>query len=142
MQDRMQGDSKLLELTYAAVFGTLFPLFLFAARTFARRSRGLEIAEQVANAFMALRPKYLEAIKANQAQITGLDREHPEVERLAREMVRQHACAWVDFFFFGQREPAVALRNFDRLVGTEYLDGVLAEGKGGILLTAHAGNYE
>ena len=36
MQDRMQGDSKLLELAYAGVFGSLFPLFLFAARSFAR----------------------------------------------------------------------------------------------------------
>ena len=27
----MQGDSKLMELAYAGLFGTLFPLFLFAA---------------------------------------------------------------------------------------------------------------
>ncbi|HEY6051453.1 MAG TPA: hypothetical protein VIZ58_09405, partial [Thermoanaerobaculia bacterium] len=64
MQDRMQGDSKLMELVYAAVFGTLFPLFLFAARTFARRERGHEIADQVSNVFMDLRPKYLDAVKA------------------------------------------------------------------------------
>ena len=142
MQDRMQGDSKVLELVYAALFGTLFPLFLFAARTFARRERGHEIADQVSNAFMELRPKYLEAIKANMAQVTGLTITHPEVDRLARRMVRQHARAWVDFFRFGQRPPEAAMAVFGDFSGMEHLDRVLAEGKGAILLTAHAGNYE
>ena len=138
----MQGDSKLMDLAYAGIFGTLFPLFLFAARSFSRRSRGLEIAEQVANAFMELRPKYLEAVKGNLAQITGLPPEHPDVDRLAREMVRRHACAWVDFFYFGQREPLEALSNFRTLEGAEHLQAALAAGKGAILLTAHAGNFE
>ena len=142
MQDRMQGDSKVTALLYGAVFGTLFPLFKFAARAFSRRERGFEIAAQVANAFMALCPKYLDAIRGNQAQILGLRVDHPEVDRLAREMVRQHACAWVDFFYFGQRDAREALATFDTLEGTEHLDTVLVEGKGAILLTAHAGNFE
>lgn len=142
MQDRMQSDSRLLGLAYGAVFGTLFPLFFFAARSFARRSRGHEIADQVANAFMALRPKYLEAILGNTAQVTGLHPDHPEVGRLAREMVRQHARAWVDFFWFGQREPREALAQFASIEGLERLDGAITEGRGVILLTAHAGNYE
>ncbi|HJW08922.1 MAG TPA: lysophospholipid acyltransferase family protein [Holophagaceae bacterium] len=142
MQDRMQGDSKLMELAYAGVFGTLFPLFLFAARSFSRRSRGFEIAEQVANAFMELRPKYLDAVKANLSQITGLSAAHPEVDRLARSMVRRHACAWVDFFYFGQRDPREAIRNFRSIEGAEHLLGAVEAGKGAILLTAHAGNFE
>ncbi|HJU83067.1 MAG TPA: lysophospholipid acyltransferase family protein [Holophagaceae bacterium] len=142
MQDRMQGDSKLMELAYAGVFGTLFPLFLFAARTFSRRERGFEIAEQVANAFMALRPKYLDSVKGNLARITGHPEGHPEVERLAREMVRRHACAWVDFFYFGQRDPMEAIRNFDSIEGAEHLHAAVEAGRGAILLTAHAGNFE
>ncbi len=142
MQDRMQGHSKLMDLVYGAIFGTLFPLFLFAARTFARRERGHEIADQVSNAFMALRPKYLEAIHANMAQVTGLPLTHPEVDRLARRMVRQHARAWVDFFHFGQRPPDAALARFIAKEGFDHLDRVIQEGKGAILLTAHAGNYE
>ncbi|HTL97684.1 MAG TPA: lysophospholipid acyltransferase family protein [Holophagaceae bacterium] len=142
MQDRMQGDSKLMDLAYAGVFGTLFPLFLFAARTFARRSRGHEIADQVSNAFMALRPKYLEAVKANMAQVTGHAVTHPEVDRLARRMVRQHARAWVDFFYFGQRPPEEALAVFGPYTGTEHLDRIIQAGTGAILLTAHAGNFE
>lgn len=142
MQDRMQSDSRLLGLVYGSVFGALFPLFFFAARSFARRERGHEIADQIANAFMMLRPKYLEAILANTAQVLGLRPTHPEVERTAREMVRQHARAWVDFFFFGQRDPEVALANFASIEGPEKLDEAMAEGHGAILLTAHAGNYE
>ncbi|HET6329333.1 MAG TPA: lysophospholipid acyltransferase family protein [Holophagaceae bacterium] len=142
MQDRMQGDSRLMELVYAAVFGTLFPLFLFAARTFARRERGHEIADQVSNAFMALRPKYLDAVKANMAQVTGHAITHPRVDRLARRMVRQHARAWVDFFYFGQRPAEEALAIFGPYTGTSHLDRILAEGTGAILLTAHAGNFE
>jgi KDO2-lipid IV(A) lauroyltransferase len=142
MQDRMQGDSKLLELAYAGVFGSLFPLFLFAARSFARRSRGHEIADQVSNAFMELRPKYLEAVKGNMAQVTGLPAFHAEVDRLARRMVRQHARAWVDFFFYGQRPPEAALGQLGSFTGMARLEEALSEGKGAILLTAHAGNYE
>ena len=142
MQDRMQSDSRIMDLVYGAVFGSLFPLFHFAARSFARRERGHDIADQVANAFMDLRPKYLDAILGNTAQVMGLKPTHPKVERTARDMVRQHARAWVDFFFYGQRPVAEALAQFASLEGMEYLDDVLAEGKGAILLTAHAGNFE
>lgn len=138
----MQSESRLLGLAYGAVFGTLFPLFHLAARSFARRERGHEIADQVAGAFLALRPKYLEAIQANTAQVLGLRPGHPEVERTARDMVRQHARAWVDFFWFGQRPVAEALAQFSVLEGEAHLDAALAAGRGVILLTAHAGNYE
>jgi KDO2-lipid IV(A) lauroyltransferase len=138
----MQSDSKLLGLLYGAVFGTLFPLFHFAARSFVRRERGHDIADQIANAFMTLRPKYLDAILSNTAQVTGLKPTHPKVDRIARDMVRQHARAWVDFFFYGQRPVAEALAQFASIEGMEGFDATLAEGNGVILLTAHAGNYE
>jgi lauroyl/myristoyl acyltransferase len=142
MQDRMQSDSKLLGLAYGAVFGSLFPLFHFAARSFARRERGHDIADQVAHAFLELRPRYLEAILGNTAQVLGLKPSHPLVERTARDMVRQHARAWVDFFFYGQRPPQEALAQFASIEGADHLDAVLAQGRGAILLTAHAGNFE
>ena len=138
----MQSESRLLGLAYGAVFGTLFPLFHFAARSFARRERGHAIADQIANAFMELRPKYLEAILGNTAQVLGLRPSHPQVDRVARDMVRQHARAWVDFFFYGQRPPEEALAQFASIEGLEHMDAAMAEGGGVILLTAHAGNYE
>jgi lauroyl/myristoyl acyltransferase len=142
MQDRMQSDSKLLGLAYGAVFGSLFPLFFFAARSFSRRERGHDIADQIANAFMAIRPKYLEAIQGNVARVLGLKPSNPEVDRTAREMVRQHARAWVDFFFFGQRPAAAALAEFASIEGLDRMDAAISQGRGVILLTAHAGNYE
>jgi len=142
MQDRMQSESRLLGLVYGAVFGSLFPLFFFAARSFARRERGHEIADQVADAFMALRPRYLAAILGNTARVLGLRESHPEVDRTARDMVRQHARAWVDFFWYGQRPVEEALAQFATIEGLEHMDAAMAEGRGVILLTAHAGNYE
>jgi KDO2-lipid IV(A) lauroyltransferase len=142
MQDRMQTNSRFLDLLYCAVFGSLFPLFHFAARSFARRERGHDIADQIANAFMELRPRYLEAILGNTARVMGLEPSHPLVDRTAHDMVRQHARAWVDFFFYGQRPVEEALSQFANLEGIGPLDAVLAEGRGAILLTAHAGNFE
>lgn len=138
----MQTPSKLLDLAYGAVFGTLFPLFHFAARSFARRERGHDIADQIANAFMDVQPRYLEAVLGNAGRVLGLKPSHPEVERTAREMVRQHARAWVDFFFYGQRPVGEALAQFASIEGIDQFDATLAEGKGVILLTAHAGNFE
>ena len=142
MQDRMQSDSKLLGLVYGAIFGTLFPLFHWAARSFARRERGHDIADQIAHAFMVLRPKYLEAILGNTARVLGKKPADPQVDRVAREMVCQHARSWVDFFWYGQRPAAEALAQFASIEGLEHLDAAMAEGRGVILLTAHAGNYE
>jgi len=142
MQDRMQTKFRLLDLFYGAVFGTLFPLFHFAARSFARRERGHDIADQIANAFMDVQPRYLDAILGNTARVMGLQPTHPLVERAAREMVRQHARAWVDFFFYGQRPVGEALAQFASIEGIDRFDAAIAEGKGAILLTAHAGNYE
>lgn len=142
MQDRMQGDSRVLNGVYAAVFNTLFPLFLFASRTIERRSRAFEIADAVVSAFMALCPKYLEAVRANVAQVLGLPQSHPEVERIARRVIRHHAYAWVDFFYFGQRPAEAAFRNFATVEGGEHLEHLMKAPHGAILLTAHAGNFE
>lgn len=138
----MQSDSRLLGLVYGAVFGTLFPLFHFAARSFSRRERGHEIADQIANAFIELRPQYLEAILGNTSRVMGLKPTDPRVDMAARNMVRQHARSWVDFFFYGQRPVEEALAQFAHIEGAERLDEAMAEGQGVILLTAHAGNYE
>lgn len=142
MQDRMQSDSRVLDAVYSAVFGTLFPLFLFAARNFERRTRAFEIADAVVAAFMALRPKYLDAVRANVARVLGVGLGNPEVERTARLVIRNHAYAWVDFFHYGQRPPEVAFRNFVTLEGEAHMDRLVKAKSGVILLTAHAGNYE
>lgn len=142
MQDRMQSDSRLLGLAYRVLFGTLFPIFKFASRNFRQRKRGHEIADQIMNAFMELRPKYLDAVKGNVAQVLGLKITDPRVDATARKVVRNHAYSWVDFFRFAQRPPEEALKLVETTPSFSILERVAADGKGGILLTAHAGNYE
>ncbi|MBI4911501.1 MAG: lysophospholipid acyltransferase family protein [Acidobacteria bacterium] len=142
MQDRMQSGSRALDLLYGAVFGTLFPLFLFAARTFARRSRGYDIADNIIAGFIRCRPKYLDAVRANVAQVLGIPPRSPEAERTALRIMKNHAYAWVDFFYFGQRPLEEAAEAFAEVSGEEYLHQALGEGRGAILLTAHAGNFE
>jgi len=142
MQDRMQSGSKLLDLVYAGVFGTLFPLFLFAARTFTRRSRGYDIADNVINGFIRARPKYLDAVRSNVAQVLGLPATDPRVGATALGIMKNHAYAWVDFFFFGQKPLEVGAAAFREVSGLDRLERAVGEGKGVILLTAHAGNFE
>jgi len=138
----MASDSKLLNLAYEATFGSLFPLFLFAARNFERRESGFSIADDFVGAFLALRPKYLDAVRGNVAMAAGVPECSMDAERLARQVVRQHAYSWVDFFRFGQRPAAEAIANFDEMDGGRYMADVLESKKGAIFLTAHAGNYE
>jgi len=138
----MQSDSRLLDVIYSCVFGSLFPLFLFAARVFERRSRAFQIADAVVAAFMALRPKYLDAVRANVGHVLGQRPGHPDIERVARRVIRNHAYAWVDFFHYGQRPAKAAFGNFVTLEGEEHMERLLQAHTGAILLTAHAGNYE
>jgi KDO2-lipid IV(A) lauroyltransferase len=142
MQDRMQSGSRVLDLVYAGVFGSLFPLFLWAARSFTRRSRGYDIADNVIRGFIRCRPKYLDAVKSNVSQVLGLPLTHPRVEQTALQIMKNHAYAWVDFFFFGQKPLEEGAAAFRKVEGLEHLDRAAAEGKGAILLTAHAGNFE
>jgi KDO2-lipid IV(A) lauroyltransferase len=142
MQDRMQSGSRVLDLLYAGVFGSLFPLFLFAARTFSRRSRGYEIADNVIHGFIRCRPKYLDAVKGNVAQVLGLDAGDPQVDAMALRIMKNHAYAWVDFFFFGQKPLQEGADNFAEVAGAEHFHAAMAAGRGVVLLTAHAGNFE
>lgn len=142
MQDRMQSGSRALDLVYAGVFGSLFPLFLFAARTFSRRSRGYDIADNVIHGFIRCRPKYLDAVKGNVAQVLGLRPDHPRVAETALRIMKNHAYAWVDFFFYGQKPLQEGADNFVEVAGAEHFHAAVAEGRGVLLLTAHAGNFE
>lgn len=142
MQDRMQSGSRILDLVYAGVFGTLFPLFLFAARTFCRRSRGYDIADNVIHGFIRCRPKYLDAVRGNVARVLGLRPQDPAVDATALRIMKNHAYAWVDFFFFGQKPLEEAAAAFVEVSGTENFRAAREEGRGVVLLTAHAGNFE
>jgi KDO2-lipid IV(A) lauroyltransferase len=138
----MASDSKLLNVAYGGLFASLFPLFMFAARNFERRESGFSIADDVIGAFLAIRPKYLDAVRGNVARAAGIPEHSAEADRLARRVVRQHAYSWVDFFRFGQRSPHEAEANIAEINGVHHMADILDSKTGAILLTAHAGNYE
>lgn len=142
MQDRMQSHSFLMDLAYKGVFNALFPLFLHTAKHIRDRENAFRIADDFMGAFEALRPKYLEAVKGNMAQVLGLPPWSAKVERLTKQVIRNHAYAWVDFFYFGQRPMEAALAQFEQVEGLDHTSALIKEGRGAILLTAHAGNFE
>lgn len=142
MQDRMQGDSALLNLVYTAIFGGLLPLGQWWSSSLKDRRRGWVTSDRIADAFLALRPPYRKALCENAAQVLGCAPEHPRAEALARAASHNHLRGWVDFFHFGPQAPEVALAYLETLKGEQHLRSAMAEGKGVILLTAHAGNFE
>jgi len=59
-----------------------------------------------------------------------------------RQMLRNFATYWVDLFAFAQLPPERTQALVDRVEGSEHLEAAIAAGKGGVLLTAHLGNWE
>lgn len=140
MQNRMQSPSRIMNAMASALVDPLFHAFLHGARTFRDPRPGYRIADDVLATFFALAPAYRSAIRQNMSIVLGRPPDHPETDRLAWRMARNHAYAWVDFFFYGQRPPEVALAQLETLEGAEHMDRALQGGA--ILLTAHAGNFE
>jgi KDO2-lipid IV(A) lauroyltransferase len=136
----MQSDSRLLALLYGAALGLLIPAGTAAAAALARRVRVHDTADAFVAGFLALRPKYLDALAANMGQVLGRPAHHPEVLRLAREAAFNNARAWADLFRFGQRPRAEALALLADVEGLEHLEALRE--RGGILLTAHLGSFE
>lgn len=142
MQDRMQGNSALLNFAYTALFRGLLPLAQTWSRSLRDRRRGWFTSDAIADAFLALHPSYQKALRGNAAQVLGCSPEEPRAEILARAASRNHLRGWVDFFHFGPQAPEVALAHLASFQGEQHLREAMAQGRGVILLTAHAGNFE
>lgn len=142
MQDRMRSGSRLSDLLSSATFGLLLPLGRLLSRVIVDRRRAWEVSDQIATAFLTLRPQYRHALQGNAAQVLGLRPGHPRCQQLALRVSQNHLRAWVDYFHFGQKPPAAALAQLAHGEGEAHLQAAVAEGKGVILLTAHAGNFE
>lgn len=138
----MRSGSRLSDLLSSAAFAGLLPLARMLARSLADRRRAWELSDQIAEAFLTLRPRYREALEGNAAQVLGLPPSHPRARALALRVSQNHLRAWVDYFHFGQRPPETALARLASSEGEAHLKAARAEGAGVILLTAHAGNFE
>ncbi len=69
------------------------------------------------------------------------DKSDNEIRRIRLRMFRNFARYLVDFFRFSVIDEEYIKKNVT-LVNINYLDQVLNSGKGGILLSAHLGNWE
>lgn len=69
------------------------------------------------------------------------DRPDDEIANIRKELFRNFAKYLVDFFRFKKIDAEYLKKNI-RLKNLNYIDEVLAKGKGAILVTAHLGNWE
>ncbi len=61
---------------------------------------------------------------------------------LARDVFRNFGRYLIEFFQMKEMVDEQFVKNNVRIQGIKHLDAVLAEGKGGIIVTAHIGNWE
>jgi KDO2-lipid IV(A) lauroyltransferase len=65
-----------------------------------------------------------------------------DIPRLTRETFRNFGRYLIEFLRMEQMADACFIEENVRIENIEYIDKVLREGKGGILVTAHIGNWE
>lgn len=79
------------------------------------------------------------AVESNLKQITGA--RSIQINQV-REVFHHFGKYLVDFFTMTKKGQKNLLKNYVHLEGTEYLNQVIKEGKGGILMSAHLGHWE
>ncbi len=137
----MSSRNRLVRAIASATSHVWFPTSLFFAGYVPRRI-SLFLAKAVGGGYFRLRPKYLAAVRSNLAAILGVPPDAPEVLRKAREMVRGHSSAWLDFLHFATRPPEESARLVAGVEGFSRIVQGRARGKGVVILTAHLGNWE
>ncbi len=118
-----------------------FPALLWLAPRLPRWANHLG-ARFVIWVVMTLHHRPKRAIARNLARILGASPDDRRVRAATRQMLRNFAIYWVDLFAFAQLPPERTRALVDRVDGAEHLEAMRAAGKGGLLLTAHLGNWE
>jgi phosphatidylinositol dimannoside acyltransferase len=131
---RPEGEGRLLQLVYYAYVG-FSRLALAIPETWAYRLAG------VLGSLAARRSKRRSQVARNLARITGRRVDSPEVERLVVEAYRSYARYWLETFRLVREGREFFLERF-LATGQENLDGVLARGKGAIVVVGHLGNWD
>ena len=91
--------------------------------------------------FAARVSKKRSAVARNLARITGEPVESPRVRSLTVEVFRSYARYWLETFRLVREGRDFFLERF-HCDGQENLDGVLARGKGAIVVVGHLGNWD
>jgi len=142
VQFKMAGSPRIAQLFYRIYFGFWIPTLVWASTWWPLQLMYWMCRRVVMLPFNVLRPKYLRAVRGNQARILGLPAGHPEVRRTALQMGYEHAYHWVDFFRWSQLPPEHLRANIAVIEGEEHFTAARASGRGTLLLTAHMGNPE
>lgn len=81
------------------------------------------------------------AVTGNLARITGDPPDSRRVRELTAEAFRSYARYWLETFRLVREGPEFFLERF-HCDGQENLDGVLARGKGAVVVVGHLGNWD
>jgi KDO2-lipid IV(A) lauroyltransferase len=98
------------------------------------------LAVVLARLMFALRPPARRALEANLARLLP-SVSVAERRRTARAAFEQFACSLTDFLRLGRLDSS-ALERAIEVRGAEHLERARASGRGVIVLSAHAGNWE
>jgi len=129
-----EGEGRLLQLVYYA-YVAFSRLALAIPESWAYR------LASVAGSLAARRSKRRDQVARNLARITGRPADHPETRVLVGEAYRSYARYWLETFRFVREDRQFFLERV-QATGAENLDGVLARGKGAIVVVGHLGNWD
>ena len=96
-------------------------------------------AEFMANQHFYYSHKDREAVIRNLRQITG---RQDDLREWARQVFLHFGRYLVDFFLMYKTVDPAFVRDYVTVNGLAHLDAALARGHGGVILTAHVGNWE
>lgn len=138
----MAGSPRLLRAFYRCYFALWIPTLAWAATWWPRSVMYWMARWLVIRPFIAVRPKYMAAVRANLSRVLAQPPHSREVGRTAREMMFQHAYHWIDFFRYSQWPAERLQAAVSEVEGQEHLQRARERRRGVLLLSAHMGNPE
>ena len=118
-----------------------FPVFRQLARTVPPEWLGRLSSATVERAMWG-RTRVREAIQENLSRVLELPPSSARVEETGLAMLANHSRLWIDFLRYADRGDIDPGALISLQEGTHLLHEVHDAGRGGILLTAHVGNFE
>lgn len=141
MQARLPSPHRLAGAFHRLALRRGFPFLAYVAPRWPRWLLQAN-ARWIIALVMGVYPRPKRAIARNLARVLGQPPRSRPVRRAVRQMLRSFAFHWVDLFRYPQLPHEVAARALIEVQGMEHVDQAVAAGRGGILLTAHLGNWE
>jgi lauroyl/myristoyl acyltransferase len=133
-RSRAAGEGRLLQLVY-------YGYVAGSAVARALPERAVYAIAQGVGALAARRSKRRGQVAANLARVVGEPPDSPVVQDLVVDAYRSYARYWLETFRLVREGRAFFLERFGS-VGKEHLDGVLARGKGAVVVVGHLGNWD